>query len=67
MNTIYDLEGNYYEWTAEAFDALIRTFRGGLYGNASSSYWLPASYRSSSYPTSTNGYLSSRPALYVNL
>ena len=67
MKNIYDLEGNYWEWTAEATFTYYRPYRGGIYSNASSSLWYPASYRSSYNPTSTYGCVSSRPAIYVNL
>ena len=67
MNNIYDLEGNYYEWTAEADLTDLRTRRGGFYNSASGRYWDPASYRLSSSPTLTSGSYSARPALYVNL
>ena len=67
MKNIYDLEGNYLEWTAEADNTYSRTLRGGYYDNASIGFWYPASSRDSNFPTHTNGYLSSRPALYVNL
>ena len=66
MKNIYDLEGNYWEWTAEANNTDLRTDRGG-YNIASYSDWNPASYRSSYNPTITSGYDSSRPTFYVNL
>ena len=67
MNNIYDLEGNYYEWTAEATATYGRTNRGGKYRDAFISLWIPASNRSNDRPTFTYGTDSSRPALYVNL
>ena len=67
MKNIYDLEGNDFEWTAEADFTLFRAHRGGNFSDASYSDWYPASYRSSYYPTYTGGYGSARPALYVNL
>lgn len=67
MNNIYDLEGNYYEWTAEAFRTHYRTYRGGYCITAGLGDWNPASYRTSYSPTDTYGYVSARPALYVNL
>ena len=45
---IYDLAGNVYEWTMEAYDSSYRVGRGGGYGGYGSRY--PASYRSSFTP-----------------
>ncbi len=42
-NNIYDLAGNCYEWTQEAFDPLYRAHRGGDYINLGSDD--PASHR----------------------
>lgn len=67
MKNIYDLEGNYWEWTAEAGDTYRRTLRGDGYYNGGGSYWTPASDRGSGGPTGTLGRYSARPALYVNL
>ena len=67
MKNIYDLEGNYYEWTAEADLTTSRTVRGGRFSSASLSNWYPASNRFSYLPTVTPGSISARPALYVNL
>ena len=43
-NNIYDLAGNMYEWTMEAYSAVYRVLRGGRYYNAGSSF--PARNRS---------------------
>ncbi len=59
---IYDLLGNSYEWTMEAYDAYDRVDRGGFYGAISS-----PSNRNFFNPTSTNGSSSARLSLYVNL
>ena len=67
MKNIYDLEGNFYEWTQEASDTYDRTYRGGYYNDASRNSWGPASYWISNLPTSTIGNASSRSALYVTL
>ena len=67
MNNIYDLEGNYYEWTAEATAMYGRTNRGGNYRAAFTSLWISASNRANDRPTFTYGDNSARPALYVNL
>ena len=57
---IYDLAGNCWEWTMEADDADVRVGRGGSYGRA-----YPVSNRNSYYPTSSSGYNSFRPTLYI--
>ena len=67
MNNIYDLEGNFREWTQEASGTSGRTNRGGDYYNAGLSNWYPASIWSNNDPTNTSGSLSSRSALYVTL
>ena len=46
-NNIYDLAGNCYEWTQEAYDTVNRAGRGGYC--LSNGYYSPASYRSSNY------------------
>ena len=69
MKNIYDLEGNFYEWTQEAVDTSNRTFRGGSFFYASTGGWLTASRWNDREPTSTDtlGGNSSRSALYVTL
>ena len=64
---IYDVAGNCYEWTTEAYNANYRVIRGGNYGSGGSDF--PASYRYGDLPTSSNrrGYGSFRPLLYVTL
>ena len=62
---IYDVAGNCLEWTTEALDTDCRGLRGGNYDNYGSYY--PASYRYSSYPTTSVNYNSFRPLLYVAL
>ena len=42
-NNIYDLAGNCYEWTREAYSTSSRAYRGGFYGNDGSIF--PASGR----------------------
>ena len=53
INNIYDMAGNVYDWTTEAYSAYSRVFRGGyydVYGNGG-----PMADRYGSYP---NGYSS---------
>ena len=47
-NNIYDLAGNCYEWTQEAYYTYLRAGRGGDYGSHGSFY--PASFRGRNYP-----------------
>ena len=62
-NNIYDFAGNCDEFTQEAYLALSRASRGGLYLNNGS--FDPASDRVSGYPTSTDSGDGSRPTLYL--
>ena len=57
---IYDLAGNCYEWTMEAYSTDYRVLRGGFYGTAD-----PVSIRYCNLPTIGNGYDSFRPTLYI--
>ena len=47
-NNIYDLAGNCFEWTQEAYYTGFRVNRGGGYGSTGSSF--PASDRGGSHP-----------------
>ncbi len=60
IKNVYDLLGNSYEWTLEAYHYSSRVYRGGYYGNSSS----PA-IRYSDYPYYTYSYNSSRLTLYI--
>ena len=66
---IYDLEGNYREWTAQAYSSSIRVNRGGVYYSASSGRFFPAGYLVGGSPTntSTSTWYSCRATLYVAL
>ena len=67
MKNIYDLEGNFQEWTQEAGSAAGRSCFGNDCDGASRGYWLPASSWDVNNPYDTYGCHSSRPALYVTL
>ena len=63
---IYDLAGNYFEWTQEASSNYSRLLRGGSYDSSGSA--IPASDREAGYggiPYNSDSRLSSRPALYI--
>ena len=62
-NNVYDLAGNYCDWTQEASGTSSRIYRGGNYDNSGS--YLPASDRNTDNPHNSNSYISSRPALYI--
>lgn len=47
-NNIYDMAGNVWEWTTEAYSTYSRVYRGGYYINYGYSY--PMAYRSYYYP-----------------
>ena len=57
---IYDLAGNCWEWTMEAYNTYSRVTRGGSYFSAN-----PVSFRYSDIPTRIYGYDSFRPTLYI--
>lgn len=63
VKNIYDLAGNVYEWTMEAYDTSGRVTRGGGYGVAGSD--SPASIRHSYDPDFTLGNDGFRVALYL--
>ena len=62
-NNIYDLAGNYNEWTQEADKTGNRITRGGCSNNNASNN--PTSDRSYFFPNVQDVYYSSRPALYI--
>ena len=61
LKNIYDIFGNSYEWTLEAYSNLNRAFRGGDYSNPSSH-----SNRSASDTTNEGGSMGSRPYLIIS-
>lgn len=54
-NNIYDMAGNVWEWTTEAYSTGSRVYRGGVYYNNGNDY--PMAYRSSSDPVSSYSYI----------
>ena len=63
VNNIYDMAGNVYDWTMEAYDTNDRVLRGGNSYSAASS--TPASYRVSNDPTDSGSVRGCRSTLYV--
>ena len=63
-NNIYDLAGNYYEWTQEAHYTVGRIGRGGSYNDSGSDF--PASDRYSYTTVISYSYHSSRATLYMS-
>lgn len=63
VNNIYDMAGNVFDWTLEAYSTYSRVLRGGdyvYYGNS-----IPAAYRHSYNPTSSYAYFGCRALLYI--
>lgn len=65
MKNIYDLEGNFCEWTLEACYENSRAGRGGSFQNTNSKDFYSASYHFSSYPIQQHNVVSSRAILYI--
>ena len=64
VNNIYDLAGNVFEWTMEAYSTDYRVFRGGDFGSSGSDY--PASCRGNGHPDDGDyDYVGFRVALYL--
>ena len=63
VKNIYDLAGNVYEWTMEAYNSTYRVTRGGGYGVSGEDY--PASYRSRHTPSYSDVNVGFRSALYL--
>ena len=62
VKNIYDLAGNVWEWTSEAYSSLFIN-RGGSYNVVGSV--IPVSYRSSNNASNQNDYLGFRSRLYI--
>ena len=62
INNVFDLEGNLYEWTKEAYYTDSRALRGGTFSDSHS-----PCYRSSYGPNNSSIYFSSRLSLYINV
>ena len=65
MRNIYDIEGNFFELTAEASSTIGRAVRGSYYYYASNGNFTPASYRNENNPTYSHISCSSRSILYL--
>ena len=63
-NKIYDLAGNYYDWTQEAYSTSTRIVRGGYYNDSGS--YDPGSDRNFNYPSNTYSYYSARATLIIS-
>ena len=63
-NKIYDLAGNYFDWTQEALSTYYRIYRGGYY-NSSGSY-VPGSDRVNRHPNYTSSSFTARATLIIS-
>jgi Tfp pilus assembly major pilin PilA len=63
VKNIYDMDGNVWEWTMEAFGTKERVRRGGNYMNEASKY--PVSFRNNNPPSNVLAQSGFRIALYV--
>ena len=64
VKNIYDLAGNVYEWSLEAYDTDRRVLRGGFYLTTDAKYTRPDDRYNAYYPTNSNFYYGSRLTLY---
>ena len=62
-NNIYDIAGNCWEWTQEAYGTSVRAYRGGVYNEDGDG--ATVAYRDIDSPTSIYSVFSSRPVLYL--
>ena len=60
IKNVYDLLGNSWEWTLEAYDSSLRVNRGGSYNDS-----ISPAYRYYICPYDTSSYGSSRLTLYI--
>ena len=65
MKNLYDLEGNFKEWTTEALDIDNRVFRGSGLGSTYNGNFFPASYRGYDVPNNAYYIYSARSTLYL--
>lgn len=63
INNIYDMAGNVYDWTTEAYSTYCRVCRGGYYNVNGNSY--PMAYRVNNVPASATVAYGCRAALYI--
>ena len=64
-NNIYDLAGNYYEWTQEVGNIKYRISYGSFYGYNGSQFPVTSRYSSTPDDSSNDGNMSSRSVLYI--
>ena len=63
-NNVYDMAGNVWDWTTEAYSDNIRVFRGGCYDGHG--YYSPASYRNYGVvPSYNDNYYGCRSVLWI--
>ena len=65
MKNLYDIEGNFKEWTTEALDIDNRVFRGSGLGSTYNGNFFPASYRFYDVPNNAYYIYSARSTLYL--
>ena len=63
VNNIYDMAGNVFDWTIEAYITNNRVLRGGYYSGTAS--FNPASFRISYGPADSGSHCGCRSTLYV--
>lgn len=64
LKNIYNVAGNVWEWTMEAYGSSNRVSRGGGYSAGGDDF--PASYRGNSSPTISSTSVGFRPTLYIS-